>query len=441
MTELEIGALGFTAVLVLIALRIPIAVSMLAVGMIGYSIIAGPSALLSYLKTETYWRFSSYDLSVAPLFILMGQFAARAGLSASLFKVAYTWIGHLRGGVAMAAIGGCAGFGAISGSSLATASIMGQAALPELRRYKYSGALSTGTLAAGGTLGILIPPSLILIIYGILVEANIATLFQAALLPGLLATMGYIIAIAIYVRFSPDSGPAGPRSTYKERLYALLENWPVILIFTIVMGGIFSGIFSPTEGAGIGCISTLFIAVVIGGMRMQGFLDSLLGAAETTGLIFLIILGASVFNAFLGFSELPLKMAEFFQHSGYSPMLILILMLVLYLVMGCVMDSLSMILLTIPIFWPIIKDLDYGLTPDDLKLWFGILALMVVEVGLITPPIGLNVFVINSIAKDIPMLDTFRGVIPFLITDFIRISLIVIFPALVLALPYLWRIE
>jgi tripartite ATP-independent transporter DctM subunit len=441
MTGLEYGGIGFAALLLLLALRIPIGLSMLVVGMVGYVSISGVPALLNHLKTDMYWRFTTFDLSVVPMFILMGQFAAKAGLSHALFRAANVWLGHHRGGIAMAAVGGCAGFGAISGSSLATAATMGQVALPELKRYNYAGSLATGALAAGGTLGILIPPSVVLIIYAIIVEANIATLFQAAFIPGILAALGYMATIAIVVRINPEAGPAGPRATRAEKWQALLDIWPVLVIFVLVMGGIYIGIFTPTEGAGVGVTGTFLIAITRGGMRWEGFVDALLGAASTTALIFLILLGAAMFNAFLGFSRLPFFAADFFKNSGFSPMLVLMAMVVLFILLGFVMDSLSMILLTVPIFWPIIAALDFGLQPEDLKLWFGIIALIVVEVGLITPPVGLNVFVINSMAKDVPMIETFKGVLPFLMSDAIRVALIILFPTIALILPQLLVIE
>jgi tripartite ATP-independent transporter DctM subunit len=438
---LEIGFLGFAALLAAIAVRIPIGVAMLAVGLTGYVLIAGPTALLSYLKTEMYWRFTSSSLSVVPLFILMGEFAAKAGLSKALFTAANTWLGHHRGGVAMAAIGGCAGFGAISGSSLATAATMGQVALPELRRFNYSGALATGALAAGGTLGILIPPSIVLIIYAVLVEANVVTLFQAAFIPGIMAALGYILAIAIVVRINPEAGPAGVRAPWRERWTALLDVWPVLVIFALVMGGIYLGFFTPTEGAGVGSLGTFLIAITRGGMRIKGFIDALLGTATTTALIFLILLGAAIFNAFLGFSQLPMFAADFFKTSGFPPMTVLLGMVVLYILLGFVMDSLSMILLTVPIFWPIIAGLDFGMDAEDTKLWFGIISLIVVEVGLITPPVGLNVFVINALARNVPMIETFKGVLPFLFSDAVRVVIIIAIPAITLIMPRLLAIE
>jgi tripartite ATP-independent transporter DctM subunit len=439
---LEIGLVGFVALLILLALRIPIGVAMLAVGMVGHATILGtPAMLLSFLKTETYWQFTNENLSVVPLFLLMGQFAAKAGLSAALFTAANAWLGHHRGGIAMAAIGGCAGFGAITGSSLATAATMGQVALPELRRFNYAGSLATGALAAGGTLGILIPPSIVLIIYAVQVEANVATLFQAAFIPGVLAALGYMAAIAIVVRINPAAGPAGDKLPFAERIGALVAIWPVLVIFVLVMGGIYGGVFTPTEGAGVGAVSTFLVAVFMGGMRGRDFVAALLGTAKTSGLIFLIVLGAAIFNAFLGFSELPNAAAGFFANSGLSPYAILIGMIVLYIALGMVMDSLSMIFLTVPIFWPIIAGLDFGLgnydlNGEELKLWFGVLTLIVVEMGLITPPVGLNVFIINSMARDVPMIETFKGVIPFIMSDFIRIALLIAAPAIILILPH-----
>jgi C4-dicarboxylate transporter DctM subunit len=437
MTSLEIGMAGFGVLLLLLAVRIPIGVAMLTVGIIGYTSIAGEAALLSYLKTETYWRFTTESLSVVPLFLLMGQFAAKAGLSQALFAAAHTWLGHYRGGIAMAAVGGCAGFGAISGSSLATSATMGQVALPELRRFNYAGSLATGALAAGGTLGILIPPSVVLIIYAVMVEANVATLFQAAFIPGILAALGYISVIAIVVRVNPEAGPSGPRAGRAEKWRALIEIWPVLVIFALVMGGIYFGFFTPTEGAGVGAFGTFLIAVTRGGMRLSGFIEALLGTAQTTAMIFLILLGAAIFNAFLGFSQLPIYAADFFGSSGLAPITILLGMIVLYILLGFVMDSLSMIFLTVPIFWPIIAGLDFGLGEEETKLWFGIISLIVVEMGLITPPVGLNVFIINSMARDVPMIETFKGVIPFFCSDIVRVAILIAAPVITLILPRL----
>ena len=439
MSSFEIALLGIGLLLTLLALRIPVGVAMILVGMGGYAAIAGIDPLINYAKTAPYWRFSTYDLSVVPMFLLMSQFATKAGLSRALFKSANAYLGHRRGGVAMAAVGGCAGFGAICGSSLATAATMAQVALPELKKFNYSGALATGSLAAGGTLGILIPPSVVLVILAIAVEANIVTLFQAAFVPGLLAAAGYLLTIAIYVRIRPKAGPVGPKTDKAERRKALMETWPVILIFLIVIGGIYLGVFTPTEGASFGALGTGLIAVWRGGLRWQGFIDCLKGTATSTAMIFLILLGADFFSAFLGLSRMPMELTALIGDSGLSPMMILIAMLITYLLLGCVMDSMAMILLTVPIFWPIIAVQDFSMPEDDLKMWFGIMVLIVVEVGLITPPVGLNVFVINSMSKAVKLKETFIGVIPFLLSDIIRIVLLVMFPALTLSLPHLLK--
>jgi C4-dicarboxylate transporter DctM subunit len=435
MTGVEFGFLMFGAMLVLLAIRVPIGIAMLLTGVTGYVTLTGWSPLLNYLKTVAYSRFSVYDLSVIPMFLLMGQFASRGGLSQSLFNAANAVIGHWRGGVAMAAVGACAGFGAICGSSLATAATMGQVALPELRRLRYEPALATGALAAGGTLGILIPPSIVLVVYAILAEQNIAKLFMAAFVPGILAAFGYMIAIGVYVRLKPDSGPAGEHHTWHERLSALRDVWPVLLLFLVVIGGIYGGIFTPTEAAAVGTAGTLVFAVWLGGMRWDGLLECLYGTAEATGMIFLILLGADLLNVFLALTQMPGELAQWVSRSGLSPLLVLAAVGLIYVILGCLMDSLSMILLTIPIFLPVVMGLDYwGLNPTDKALWFGILALMVVEIGLITPPVGMNVYIINSLARDVPMAETFKGVVPFLVSDAIRVTLLALFPMLSLGL-------
>ncbi|MDH5771727.1 MAG: TRAP transporter large permease [Rhodospirillaceae bacterium] len=439
MTSFEIAIYAIVLLVILLALRIPVAVAMIVVGVGGYVSITGWDALLNYSMTSPYWRFANYDLSVIPMFLLMSQFATKAGLSSALFKSANAYLGHRKGGVAMAAVGGCAGFGAICGSSLATAATMAQVALPELKKFNYSGALATGALAAGGTLGILIPPSVVLVIFAIAVEANIVTMFQAAFIPGLMAAGGYIITIAIYVRIKPEAGPVGPKATKSERRHALIATWPVMAIFLLVIGGIYLGVFTPTEGAAFGALGTGIIAVWRGGLRWQGFIECIKETATSTAMIFLILLGADFFNAFLGLSRMPMEMAEVIGASNLTPMTILLTILIIYLLLGCVMDSLAMILLTVPIFWPIVAGLDFGMPEDDLKMWFGIIVLIVVEVGLITPPVGLNVFVINSMSKAVKLKETFIGVLPFLLSDIIRIALLVLFPALTLTLPQLLK--
>jgi tripartite ATP-independent transporter DctM subunit len=422
----------------MIAVRIPIAVAMLTTGLSGYILVNGWAPLQGYLTTSAFSIFSTYSLSVIPLFLLMGEFATNAGMSRALFQAANTWLGHRRGGIAMAAIGGCAGFGAICGSSLATAATMAQVALPEMKRYNYSGALSTASLACGGTLGILIPPSVILIVYAILTESSIGKLFIAAFVPAALAITGYLITIAVYVRLHPEAGPAGVKATLAEKLQSIKDVWVVALIFLLVIGGIYRGWFTPTEGAAVGTFGTGLLAVLHGKMRWEGFLHCLYGAARSTAMIFLILLGAEIFNAFLALTRMPAEAARMIGESGLSPMLVLVLILLLYIVLGCVMDSMSMILLTIPIFYPIIMALDFGLSAEETTIWFGIIALIVVEVGLITPPVGMIVFIINSFAEDVPMTESFKGVLPFLVADFTRIALLVAFPSITLVLVRLW---
>lgn len=435
MSSVALGGLFLAFLLVLLAIRIPIAIAMLLAGIGGYVSISGWDPLLNYLKTVAYARYTVYDLSVIPLFLLMGQFASRGGLATGLFRAAAAMVGHWRGGLAISAIGSCAAFGAVCGSSVATAATMGQVALPELRRYKYSNSLAVGCLAAGGTLGILIPPSVVLVIYAILAQQNISTLFMAAFVPGILAVIGYMIAIAIYVRLFPDSGPAQERSSWKQRLQAQQGVWPVLLIFLVVLGGIYGGWFTPTEAAAIGTVGTGFFAFTLGKMRLAELKEVLLGTGVTTAMIFMILLGADVMNAFLAISQLPNFIAETISGAGLPPFLVLAGILVLYLILGCVMDTMSMILLTIPIFFPVIMGLDfYGLDQTEKAIWFGILALMVVEIGMVTPPLGMNVYVIAGMARDIPMSEAFRGIVPFLISDVVRVVILVLFPSITLCL-------
>jgi C4-dicarboxylate transporter DctM subunit len=439
MSNVELGLWSFPVLLLLIFLRMPIGLAMLLVGVVGNFLITKSwNPTLSMFKSLTYSTFSSYSLSVVPLFLLMGQFASLGGISNQLFNAAASWLGHRKGGVAMAAIGACAGFGAICGSSLATAATMGQIALPELRKHGYSGALATGTLAAGGTLGILIPPSVILVIYAILTEQNIAKLFVSAMIPGILAAIGYLITIGIVVRLRPESaGAPYPRVPYHERVWLLLKIWPVLLVFFLVIGGIYFGWFTPTEAAAIGAAGTGLIAFLRGGFVGDQLKRSMLQMAKATAMIFLIILGAAALNNFLALSQLPQAAVAFVTGQGFNPWAVLVLILLLYLVLGCFMDSLSMILLTVPVVYPIVTALDFGMPPQDFGLWFGILILIVVEVGLITPPVGLNLFIINSMAKGTPLSDTYRGVLPFVVSDIVRTTILVLFPPITLFLVHL----
>ena len=448
MDPISLGILGLVILIVLIAIRIPIAYAMILVGGVGVMMLNGPLLVMSQLKTLGWGVFSNYGLSVVPMFVLMGALASRAGLSQALFRGANAWLGWMRGGTAMAAIAGCAGFGSVCGSSLATASTMGKVALPELRRFKYSGALATGTLAAGGVLGILIPPSVVLIIYALIVEANIVTMFAAAMLPGLLAVVLFILTIAIYVTIKPDAGPRHGGVDMAEFRSATVGLIPVMVIFGLVLGGIYGGFFNPTPAAAVGVALVWLYGAVTRTIGFSELVDSLKETAGTTGMIYLILLGAELMKIFMSRIGLPQVTAEWMVNSGFEPMTVLILLLVALIMLGCLMDSLSMILLVIPFFWPVLLELNgglyqgaegagFGMSTEELKVWFGILALIVVELGLITPPVGMNVFVISALAKDTPMSETFKGVMPFFFAEVIRVAILLSFPAITLWLPRL----
>lgn len=445
--SLSMGVGGLLVLIVLIGIRIPIAYAMIIVGGAGIALINGPDLLLSQLKTLAYGQFSIYDLSVVPMFVLMGALAAKTGLSQALFRAANAWLGWLRGGTAMAAIASCAGFGAICGSSLATASTMGKVALPELRRYNYSGALATGTLAAGGVLGILIPPSVVLIIYAIIVEANIVTMFVAAFIPGVLAVILFLLTIAAYVLINPAAGPKGGAGTREEFVSATLGMIPVLIVFGLVIGGIYVGLYNPTPAAAVGVFLVLAFGVLQRKISLPVLGDALKETASTSGMIYLILLGAELLKIFMSRSGLPQEAAIWIAGSGLEPMTVMVILLVALILLGCLMDSLSMMLLVIPFFWPVLSEMNggiyqlaegsgYGMSTEDLKVWFGILALIVVELGLITPPVGMNVFVISALARDVPMIETFKGVLPFFMAEVVRVLILLSFPALTLWLPH-----
>ena len=435
MSNLEIGILSFPALMALIFIRVPIGLAMFLTGLVGLWIVTGSSNMaFARLKSETYTTYSSYSLTIVPLFLLMGQFATLGGMSSALFKAAEGFLGHRKGGVAMAAIGACAGFGAICGSSLATAATMGRVALPELKQYGYAGGFSTATLAAGGTLGILIPPSVVLVIYAILTEQNIAKLFLAAVIPGILAALGYVLAISIYVRFHPDAAGTRPPVPMAQRVYGLINVWPVLLVFTVVVGGIYLGWFTPTEGAAVGACGTGLIALFNRGLNLKTLVESFIITSRSTAMVFFIVLGAGFYNGFLALTEVPQELSNYVVSQGFSPWTVLALILVFYLIFGCLMDSLSMILLTIPIFFPVISILDFGMSPEHVAIWFGILVLIVVEVGLITPPVGMNLFVINAMDRKTPILETYKAVGYFVASDLVRVVILVLFPAITLFL-------
>jgi C4-dicarboxylate transporter, DctM subunit len=437
MSNFSIGVALFASMLALMALRIPISIAMFVPGAAGYGILSGWNPLLSHLKGVVFGRFSVYDLSVIPLFMLMGALAMHGGLSKALFDFANALLGRFRGGMAMAGVLACAAFGSISGSSVATTATIAQVALPEMRRLNYSGRLSTAALAAGGTLGILLPPSVTLMIYAILTEQNISKLFLAAYIPGLLAAAGYILAIAIYVRLYPRHAPNVSKPAPGEFARSVAGVWPIAAIFLAVFGGIYGGICTPTEGASIGTALTFATALARRGLNMEKFKQSLLSTAQTSGMIFMIFMGADMMNACLALSQLPTELASSVAQAGIPPLAIMAAIMVFYILLGCVMDELSMIMLTIPVIFPVVMGLDFfGLPPTDKALWFGILILMVVEIGMIFPPVGLNVYIMNGIAKTVPMSETYKGVVPFLISDAVRMALLISFPGITLWLVH-----
>lgn len=471
MSGFAVALLGFAAMLILIALRMPIALAMLVVGAVGYAELNGTHALIYYLRTNAYSQFASYTLSVIPLFVLMGALAERSGMAAALFGVAERRLGRVRGGMPMAVIAACTGFGAICGSSVATTATFGRAALPEMRRTRVDAGFGTGTIAAGGTLGILIPPSVILVIYAITAEQNIAKLFQAALIPGLMAAFFYCIAIAVAVRRNPQlappfvspppstaSRPAWARPLGALLLLAVAAAWflghlggvgavllamlglllvaadfaviPAAGVAVVVVGGIYGEVFTPTEGAAVGAAIMLLVGLLQRSLDLSRIRQALLQTAETSGMIFLILLGAEVFGAFLALTQMPTALAAMIGESGLSPYAVICGMLFAYILLGAVMDELAMILLTLPVFMPIVLTLDLGMSPEDVAIWFGILVLVVVGIGLAAPPIGLNVFVINKIARDVPITSTYRGVVPFVVADLVRLVVLTAFPIL-----------
>jgi tripartite ATP-independent transporter DctM subunit len=430
-----IGLLMFGSMLLLMALRIPIAVAMFVPGAVGYWALTNETALLNHLKGASVARLTVYDLSVIPLFLLMGQFATQGGLSRALFRAAASVVGHIRGGLGMASILAAGAFGAVCGSSVATAATITQVAYPQMKAHGYAGRLSTATLATGGTLGILIPPSVPLVVYAILTEQNIAKLFAAAMVPGLLAMFGYIVVLALISRANPEQAPASPAVGWAERVRAVLGIWPIVLVFLLVFGGIYGGVFSPTEGAAVGAAATFVVGLARRELDGAGIRRSFLGTAETSAMVFLIFLGADMMNASLALTQLPAALASWVGTLPVSPLLIVGAVLAFYVLLGCVMDELSMMLLTIPVLFPTIMGLDlWGLTPELKAIWFGILVLMTVGIGMTAPPVGLCVYVVNNLAREVPMSETYRGVMPFLAWDVLRLLLVLMFPALALGL-------
>ena len=429
MTPLGLTLTIFAVMLALMAVRVPIAIAMFVAGCTGYVAKAGWLPLANHLNTEVFARFASYDLSVIPLFILMGNFASQGGISRALFEFASAVMARFRGGLAMAAVVASAAFGAICGSSIATAATITQVALPEMRRHGYSGRLATGTLAAGGTLGILIPPSVPLVIYAILTEQNIAKLFAAAMIPGAIAMLGYIAAIALTVRLLPGHAPGREDDIPALTRRAVFAVTPIAIIFLVVFGGIYTGKFSPTEGAAVGAAATFVAALLRGELTVAAAVRCFLSTAAASAMIFMIFLGADVMNAALALTQVPNELAGFVRELGWPPLVIVSGILLFYLVSGCLMDELSVMLLTIPIFFPAVMGLDFGMTKESVAIWFGILVLMTVGFGLLSPPVGLNVYVVNGMARDVPIGESYRGVVPFLVSDLLRTLLVLFVPA------------
>jgi tripartite ATP-independent transporter DctM subunit len=424
---------GFAALFALILLRVPIGFAMALVGFVGFGHLVGWSPALAMVQQVTFDTGLAYELSVVPLFILMGNLVARAGLSGELYTASHAWLGHRRGGLAMATIVACGGFSAICGSSLATAATMAKVAMPAMRKFGYADSLAAGSIAAGGTLGILIPPSVILVIYGIMTGQNIGHLFAAGLLPGILGIVCYVGAIAVITRRNPALGPSDARQDMAARLRATARVWGVLVLFVVVMGGIYAGVFSPTEAAGVGAFGALLFALARRALSWRTLREVLAESVETTAMLFFVLIGALLFSNFVNIAGLPNMLSEMVSTLNAPPLLILAVILLIYLLLGCVLESLSMILLTVPVFYPLVAGLGFDL------IWFGVVVVVVTEISLITPPIGLNVFVLRSVLPDVPTGQIFKGVVPFWCADIVRLAIIVLVPGVALWIPQLMR--
>lgn len=432
MSSLSMAGLIFACMLALMVIRVPIAISMFVAGCFGYIAQVGLPPFFNNLNGLAYARFASYDLSVIPLFILMGNFATQGGISKALFQFASVVMARFKGGLAMAAVMASAAFGAICGSSIATAATITQVALPEMKRHGYSGRLATGTLAAGGTLGILIPPSVPLVIYAILTEQNIAKLFAAATIPGVIAMLGYMVAIAVYVRLVPGHAPEHATEHPRMTTEALWGVLPIAAVFLLVFGGIYGGLFTPTEGAGVGAAATFIAALLKRELTWAKIRHCFLSTAGSSAMIFLIFIGADLMNSSLALTQVPAQLAEVIKGWDVAPVMVVTGILLFYVILGAVMDELSMILLTIPIFFPVIMGLDFGMPAESVAIWFGVMVLMTVGFGLLAPPVGLNVYVVNGMAKDVPIAESYKGVMPFLASDVMRTALLLTFPSITL---------
>ena len=425
---------GLCVMLVLSFMRVPIALSMGLIGFAGLWWMKGVNPAMASVTTVVYESGFQYTLSVVPLFILMGNFVTRAGMSRELYRAAYTFVGHLRGGLAMATVLACAGFGAICGSSIATAATMTKVAYPSMREHGYSDELAAGSIAAGGTLGILIPPSTIMVIYGIMTETNIGKLFAAGILPGAVATFLLCVAVQYITWRDPKAGPRAERATWIERLTAIREVWAVAALFVIVMGGIYGGVFTATEGAGIGAFGAFGFALARRALSPKVLVEVLMESARTTGMLFMILVGALVFANFVNYTTMPVDLKNFVAQYQIHPMAVMTAICIIYVLLGTAMEELSMILLTVPIFFPLVVGLGFD------PVWFGIIIVVVVEIGLISPPVGMNMFVVRSLLPNVSTTTIFRGVMPFVVADVVRLAILVAFPAISLWLPTLLKL-
>ncbi len=432
MTE---ALIGLGAMMLLALLRIPIALAMGIVGIVGYAYMRDWSWAPAFatLQTKLYETGRNYTLSVVPLFILMGNFVTRAGMSQELFRAGNAFVGHLRGGLAMATVIACAGFGAICGSSIATAATMAKVAYPSMKRFGYADSLATGVIAAGGTLGIMIPPSTLLVIYGVFTETNIGKLFAAGILPGLLGALLLCIAVQYVTWRDPKAGPPGERSDWRERWAAIRGIWAVALLFLFVIGGIYGGLFTATEGAGMGAFGAMVFALWRGSLNWRTLYAALVESSRTTAMLFMILTGALVFAEFINITTMPGDLKAFVTQFEIHPILVVAAICAIYVILGTAMEELSMILLTIPVFFPLIVHLGFD------PVWFGVLVVVVVEIGLISPPVGMNLFVLKTLIPEVPTGTVFRGVLPFMFADCVRMALLIAFPAISLWLPSLMK--
>lgn len=429
MDPVSIGIAGILFLFLLLALRMQIGFGMALVGFLGFSILVSFKSSFSILGMEPFKTASTYGLTVIPLFILMGHFANYSRMGIEIYQTVYRWIGFLPGGLSMATIGACASFAAISGSSLATAATFGTVALPEMKRFKYDDSLATGCVAAGGTLGILIPPSTVMIIYGILTQQPIGTLFIAGIIPGFLLSGLFIITIYILTKFRPALGPPGPKFAIREKIASLKDTWGILSLFLVVIGGLYTGWFTPTEAAGVGAFGAFLITMIKRRLTWHNLRDSLTETTKITAMVFAILIGASILGYFLTVTQIPERLSNWIVELGLNKYLVMSVTVLLYVVLGCFMEGLAIMILTIPVIYPMI--IGMGFDP----IWFGIIVTLVMEMSLITPPVGVNVFIISGIAREVPMYTIFRGVIPFFIAMLVTIALLVMFPQIALFLP------